>query len=280
MGARNRTRQAPRDRARAGRRGERAKAFGFVPRAPLYFAVMAQETTVIERVVGRCGELVLQRRDGHYEIVANGVFLMDTRETRSERLQVTIAADRMPPPGRILIGGLGVGFSLAAALAHPGVGEVLVLEREPAVLRWNRGMFAPLNGDALRDRRVRTHEVDVVQWLANAPEGSLDAICLDVDNGPEWLVSPGNAWLYANEGLCTAARVLAPGGVLTIWCAARTPALVARMREYFTEVDVIDVFVGRGEPDVIVLARAARNSAASHSGSTTAGLARIDSRGE
>jgi len=113
---------------------------------------MAPETTVIERVVGSCGELVLQRRDGHYEIVANGVFLMDTRVRRSELLQVTAAADRMPPPGRMLIGGLGVGFALAAALAHPGVGEVHVLEWEPAVLRWNRGRLAPLNGDALGDR--------------------------------------------------------------------------------------------------------------------------------
>ena len=80
---------------------------------------MAQDTIVVERVVGCCGELVLQRSDGHYEIVANGVFLMDTRGGGSERLHVTVAADRMPPLGRMLIGGLGVGFSLAAALAHP-----------------------------------------------------------------------------------------------------------------------------------------------------------------
>jgi spermidine synthase len=116
----------------------------------------------------------------------------------------------------MLIGGLGVGFSLAAALDHPGVGEVQVLEREPAVLRWNRGPLAPMNGDALRDPRVRTHEGDVVHWLAHAPASAFDAICLDVDNGPEWLVSPGNAWLYSDDGLRTAGHVLSPGGVLTI----------------------------------------------------------------
>jgi len=219
---------------------------------------MARDTTIVERVAGCCGELVLQRCDGHFEIVANGVFLMDTRGGRSERLHVTAAADRMPSPGRMLIGGLGVGFSLAAALAHPGVGEVHVLEREPAVLRWNRGPLAPVNGWALGDPRVSTHEVDVVRWLAEAPPCSLDAICLDVDNGPEWLVSPGNAWLYADDGLRTAARVLSPGGVLTIWSAAPTPAFVARMGEHFTEVDVIEVSVARGEPDVIVLGRAPR----------------------
>ena len=144
------------------------------------------------------------------------------------------------------------------------------------MLRWNRGRLAPLNGDALGDGRVRTHEADVVQWLAKAPAGSLDAICLDVDNGPEWLVSPGNAWLYAHEGLRTAARVLSPDGVLTIWSAARTPALVVRMHEHFTEVDVIEVSVGRGEPDVILLARGPRISGVARSGSTASGPTRID----
>jgi spermidine synthase len=181
----------------------------------------------------------------------------------------------------MLIGGLGVGFSLAAALAHPGVGHIHVIEREPAVLRWNRGPLASVNGGALRDPRVRTHEADVVHWLANAPASSLDAICLDVDNGPEWLVSPGNAWLYANDGLRTAARVLSPDGVLTIWSAAPTPALVARMHEHFTEVDVTEVSVARGKPDVIVLGRAPRKPGVTGAGPTTAGLARIDRcRGE
>jgi spermidine synthase len=221
---------------------------------------MEHGTTVLERVAGRCGELVLQRRDGHYEIVANGVFLMDTRNSRSEQLQVTAAADRMPPPGRILIGGLGLGFSLAAALAHPGVSEVQVLEREPAVLRWNRGPLVPVNGDALRDPRVRTHEADVVQWLADAPACALDAICLDVDNGPDWLLSPGNAWLYGDGGLRAAARVLSPDGVLTIWSATPAPALAARMEEYFTRVDVTEVAVPRGEPDVIVRGHTPRSS--------------------
>jgi spermidine synthase len=245
----------------------------------LYVGIVTQETTVIERVVGSCGELVLQQREGHFEIVANGVFLMDTRGRGSERLQVTAAADRMPPPGRMLIGGLGVGFSLAAALAHPGVDEVHVLEREPAVLRWNRGPLAAVNGGALGDPRVLTHQADVVKWLAAAPKGSLDAICLDVDNGPDWLVSPGNAWLYANEGLCTAARVLSPEGVLTIWSAARNPALVARMNEYFTKVDVIDVSVGRGEPDVIVLGCAPRNVGEARPGCSSGGSCWIDPRG-
>jgi spermidine synthase len=216
---------------------------------------MAQDMTVVERVVGCCGELALLRREGHYEIVANGVFLMDTRGGGSERLHVSAAAVRMPPPGRMLIGGLGVGFSLAAALAHPGVGEVHVVERERAVLRWNRGPLALVNANALLDPRVRTYEADVVDWLASAPACSLDAICLDVDNGPEWLVTPGNAWLYSTDGLRTATRVLSPDGVLTIWSSAPAPAFVARMNEHFVEVKVTEVSAAQGEPDVIVRGR-------------------------
>jgi spermidine synthase len=208
---------------------------------------------VVERTTGRCGELVLLRRGAHHEIVANGVFLMDTRGGASERLLVTAAADRMPPPGRVLIAGLGVGFSLAAALAHPAVGAVAVIECEPAVVRWNRGPLAPVNGGALSDPRTAVHDADVVDWIAVVAPASHDAICLDVDNGPDWLVAPGNGRLYDDRGLRDAARALSPGGVLAVWSAARSPALEERLARHFRVVDVLEVPVDRGEPDVVVL---------------------------
>jgi spermidine synthase len=208
---------------------------------------------VVERTTGRCGELVLRRCGEHHEIVANGVFLMDTRGGASERLLVTAAADRMPPPGRMLLGGLGVGFSLAAALAHPAVGVVEVVEREAAVIRWNRGPLAPVHGDALRDPRTTVREADLVDRLAGAEPGSLDAICVDTDNGPDWLVDPGNDRLYAETGLRAAARALSPAGVLAIWSAAPSPALAARLETLFSEVEVLQVPVARGAPDVVLL---------------------------
>jgi spermidine synthase len=208
---------------------------------------------VVERTTGLAGELVLRRDGEHHEIVANGVFLMDTRGGRSERLLVTATADRMPAPGRVLIGGLGVGFSLAAALEHPAVSAVDVVEREAAVIRGNRGPLAALHGDALADPRVRVHEGDVVDTIAAATPASLDAICLDTDNGPDWLVSPANARLYTDSGLAAAARALAPGGVLAVWCAAPSPALAARMGGLFAEVTTLEVPVERGAPDVVVL---------------------------
>jgi len=213
---------------------------------------------LVERVVTDRGELVLRRDAGHYELISNGVFLMDTRGGSSERLLVTAAADRMPPPGRMLIGGLGVGFSLAAALVHPAVTAVEVVEREAAVIRWNRGPLAALHGDALADPRVTVHEADVADRIATAAPASFDAICLDTDNGPDWLVSPANARLYTDSGLAAAARSLTPAGVLAVWSAAPSPALVARMGGLFTEVVTLEVPVGRGAPDVVVLGRQPR----------------------
>jgi spermidine synthase len=209
---------------------------------------------VVERTTGHAGELVLRRDGEHHEIVANGVFLMDTRGGRSERLLVSATADRMPPPGRMLIGGLGVGFSLAAALTQRAVSVVEVVEREPAVIRWNRGPLASVHGDALADPRVTVREADVADVLATAEPESFDAICLDTDNGPDWLVSPANARLYTDSGLSAAARALSPAGVLAVWCAAPSPALAARLGGLFTEVTALEVPVGRGDPDVVVLA--------------------------
>ncbi|GAA0940727.1 spermidine synthase [Pseudonocardia zijingensis] len=214
---------------------------------------MSTEAQVVERTTGHAGELVLRRVGDHHEIVANGVFLMDTRGGSSERLLVTATADRMPAPGRMLIGGLGVGFSLAAALKHPAVTAVEVVEREPAVVRWNRGHLAPLHGDALADPRVTVREADVADRIATAEPGAFDAICLDTDNGPDWLVSPANARLYTDSGLAAAARALAPGGVLAVWSAAPSPALVARMGGLFTETTTLEVPVERGAPDVVTL---------------------------
>ena len=92
---------------------------------------------MLDRLDGECGELVLRRTGEHFEVIANGMFLMDTRNGESERLLVTAAAELMPAPGTLLVGGLGVGFSLRAALDHPRAGAVTVVEREAAVIECN-----------------------------------------------------------------------------------------------------------------------------------------------
>jgi len=210
---------------------------------------------VLARVEGVCGELVLRRDGPHHEIIANGVFLMDTRNGESERLMVTAAADRMPAGTTVLIGGLGVGFSLRAALAHPSVGSVVVVEREPAVVEWNRGELG--NADALADPRVRLVRDDLLTWLPTA--GRFGALCLDIDNGPEWTVDEGNASLYGGQGLAMIDAALAPGGVLAVWSAARSPAFAAALAERFGPVETLEIPVPRGEPDLVFLVTRSRS---------------------
>ena len=202
-----------------------------------------------------CGELVLRRVGPHHEIIANGVFLMDTRNGESERLMVRAAADRMPPGSAVLIGGLGVGFSLREALDHPAVGAVVVVEREQAVIDWNRAELG--NADLLADPRVRVVHADLLAWLPSA--GPFGALCLDIDNGPEWTVDEGNASLYGPEGLAMLDAALAPGGVLAVWSAGRAPAFVAALAERWGPVETLEIPVPRGEPDLVFVVTRSRS---------------------
>ena len=214
---------------------------------------------VVERAAGIGGELVLRRDGAHYEIISNGVFLMDTRGGgRSERLLVRAAAQPPARPSRLLIGGLGVGFSLAEALALPGVTHVTVVEREPAVIAWHAGELRPFSRGALDDPRVTVERADLLDYLAGPHGGRFDAICLDIDNGPDWTVTPGNARLYGPDGLDMLTGRLAPGGTLAVWSAGAAPRFEALLRDRFARVRVQEVPVPRGEPDVIYVAAEAR----------------------
>lgn len=210
---------------------------------------------VVDRVDGVCGELALRTNGVDFEVIANGVFLMDTRGGESERLLVHAAADRMPSGrGHLLVGGLGVGFSLASAAKHPRVGRITVVEREPAVVGWARGPLAPFNGNALDDPRVCCVEADLLDHLRETRD-RYDAICLDVDNGPDWTVTEGNAALYGRAGLGSVSGRLVPGGVLAVWSASASPAFAERLRARFDEVEVLTVPVPRWEPDTVFVAR-------------------------
>jgi spermidine synthase len=209
----------------------------------------------VERLHTPRGELVLRRHGHRYEIISNGTFLMDTSDGRSERLLVRAALD-LVEPRRLLIGGLGVGFSLAEAVADDRLSTITVVEREPAVIGWQRTHLGGLSGHALTDPRVTVVEADLVSWLANPTTTGYDAICLDTDNGPEWTVTDGNSALYTSAGLAALRRVLAPTGVLAVWSAAAAPTFEARLRAAFPHVRIAEVEVPRGEPDLVYLASA------------------------
>lgn len=211
------------------------------------------EADVVERVAGVGGELVLRRAGTDFEIISNGMFLMDTRNGESERLLVRAALEGLDGPARLLIGGLGVGFSLAEAVAHPAVAHVTVVEREPAVIAWHRGVLRPFSRDALEDGRVEVVCADLVDWIAGS-DGAFDALCLDIDNGPDWTVTPGNARLYGGGGLAALERRMSGRGRLAFWSAGAAPAFERALRDRFGGVRAVPVPVPRGEPDVIYLA--------------------------
>ncbi|GAA0941896.1 spermidine synthase [Virgisporangium aurantiacum] len=208
------------------------------------------ETLTIDRAVTERGEIVLRRRGDDFEIISNGVFLMDTRNGESERLLVTAALDACRSPDHVLIGGLGVGFSLAEAVRSASPKIITVVEIEPTVIAWHRDH---LGAGGLADPRVRVVRADLMAHLADRAD-EYDVICLDVDNGPEWTVTDDNRALYGDHGLSLLRSRLRPGGVLAVWSAAESAAFAGRLAAMFGRVTTIRVPVPRGAPDVVWVA--------------------------
>jgi len=209
---------------------------------------------VLERIDSPRGELQIQRRGDHYEIISNGVFLMATYNGESERLLVSAALDAAATPRRVLIGGLGVGFSLAAALADSRVEQAVVVEIEEALIGWNSRYLGAFNRNALQDPRTSVIHADLVAWIRGTEE-QFDAICLDIDNGPDWTVTEENRGLYGDEGLADVRRRLAPGGCAAYWSAHRAPAFMAHLRRFFDHVEELPVAQERGEPDYVYVVK-------------------------
>jgi spermidine synthase len=187
--------------------------------------------------------LTLCRHDGAYYIRAHGVELMSTRRHHSEdRLAELVCAPlRQTPAPRVLIGGLGLGFTLRAALRTLGAdAEVFVVELVEAVIRWNREPDYDLAAPALRDPRVTLRHEDVAHVLAASP-GRFDGIMLDVDNGPDALTTGRNARLYRAAGIRSAAAALRPGGRLAYWSAAADPAFADALRRAGLRVELTNV---------------------------------------
>ncbi|MFM9593831.1 spermidine synthase [Streptomyces scabiei] len=218
---------------------------------------ITDEPEVIDRREGPYGEVVLRRHGELLQIIANGCFLMDTSDGRSERLLVDAALAALDGRSRpsVLIGGLGVGFSLAHAAADPRWGTITVVEREPSVIEWHRaGPLSEVSARALEDPRTAVVEADLVAYV-NETSDTYDALCLDIDNGPDWTVSESNGNLYSPAGLASCARVLRPGGVLAVWSAQPSPEFEETLRNAgFQQVRTEEIEVARGVPDVVHLA--------------------------
>lgn len=178
---------------------------------------------------------ILRRRDnGATELRVNGVFVMDDRETSSERRLARAVVDLGARD--ILVGGLGLGFTVRELLAASDVRRVLVAELHPEIVGWMRDGTIP-GADLLADPRVDVVLDDVRRVVADQAPGSHDAIVLDVDNGPDFLVHDANAEVYGPSFVAVCAERLRPGGHLCVWSMARSSTLRAGLEATFDLVD-------------------------------------------
>jgi len=201
------------------------------------------------------GHVLLMSRGSEWAVYVDDQQLMTNRAHGSEAALADWACDRLDPdhlPGaRILVGGMGCGFTLAAALRRVGpAGQVTVAELIPSVVSWNRDyQIGKASGYPLADPRTRVHLGDVGD-LVERPPAPWSAILIDTDNGPMYLTRPGNGWLYHRQGLTMAYDALCPGGILGIWSAATDRSLTRRLRKTGFEAEQLLYHEpGRPTPD-------------------------------
>ncbi len=208
---------------------------------------------LLGQALSRDGTVVkLVRRSGEYIILANGKSLMSSDMHGSEEALATFACGRartLAHP-KVLIGGLGMGFTLRATLdLLPSDAVVVVAELVPAVVEWNRGTLGPLAGHPLKDPRVQV-EVDDVAVTLTSRAGEFDAVLLDVDNGPAGLTAWNNDWLYDDRGIAAAFGALKTGGVLAVWSAREDRKFEQRLRhgKFTVEVEHVRGRLKKGGP--------------------------------
>ena len=198
------------------------------------------EYVELARAESERGELVLRQRrpDGGpaiLELRANGVFVMDNAEFTSEEALASTALDLVDEPRHVLVGGMGLGFTMHRVLADPRVERCTVVEIEEALVTWMRDGTIPHGRTMLADRRANPVVADVTVALAEGSPASYDLVLLDVDNGPNFLVHESNARIYETGFLAEARRILRPGGALAIWSMDEAPTLQQTLAEVYDE---------------------------------------------
>ena len=229
---------------------------------------MKAPAVVLAREETSRGEVVLRKWargnvEPEYEIISNGCFLMASSNAFSARQLSHLCLDLLPNPGNweVLIGGLGMGFTLQAALEYPEVRRATVVEIEPLIVSWAAAYFSPLNGDALADDRVKVVIDDLARFLARSA-GPYDAILIDIDNGPTWLVVDENAAVYGAAMLERIRALLSDGGVLGVWAADAVPSFLTELRRVFSWADEVTVREAAGGRTIeYFIYRAGKNAA-------------------
>jgi spermidine synthase len=195
------------------------------------------------KIPGNSEELRLYKRGNEFLIMVGNYELMNSRVHGSEDALGELACKKIAgrPGVNVLIGGLGMGYTVAAALKQLVTdARIVVAELVPTVVEWNRGALADLAGHPLDNSRVNVQEIDVAKVL-RAERGAYDAILLDVDNGPVGLTRQRNDWLYTREGLNAAFAALRPNGILAVWSASSDRTFLHRLRRVGFKVEEVSV---------------------------------------
>lgn len=195
------------------------------------------------RVPGGGGKLTLHKRGDEFTISVHDTELMSSGVHESEDALAALSCERLTarPEAVVLIGGLGMGYTLAAALKATGPkAKIVVAELIPAVVEWNRGPLGHLAGHPLKDPRVEVRVQDIAMSL-QTELAEFDAVLLDVDNGPEGLTRDSNNWLYSPDGLTAAYTALKPGGVLAVWSSTPEKTFAMRLRKMGFAVDEVRI---------------------------------------
>ena len=201
--------------------------------------------------------MTLVRRDDWFVIRVDNQELMANRMHTSEDALATLTCEGLGPKARILIGGLGMGFTLRTALDKLGPSaQVDVAEFVPEIVEWNRGVLGPLAKHPLDDRRTKVLVADVTRVIAESPK-TYDAILLDVDNGPKSLSAPGNANLYGEASLARSKAALRPNGVFAVWAAGDDRPFQKRLEKLGFDVQTkhVRAHKDQGPRHVVFLAR-------------------------
>lgn len=206
-------------------------------------------------------ELTLSQCNGDFAIRISGVpgDLMNSRRHHSEDMLAEFACTRLRviENAQILVGGLGMGFTLAAALKTVGVSaEVTVAELVPAVVEWNRGPLGQCAGRPIEDGRTRVHLGDVTDLLKQRAD-KFDAILLDVDNGPDPMTHADNEWIYSLAGLQRIYETLRPEGIVAIWSARADEAFTNRLKKtgFSVQLRTVRARPGKGSRHKIFVAQ-------------------------
>jgi len=195
------------------------------------------EYVEVARAETERGEVVLRRRIEEraadaLELRVNGAFVMDTKETASETELAAAALELVEQPRRVVVGGLGLGYTTQRVLADHRVEVVKVVELESALIAWMRDGTVPHGPALLADKRLQVVDADIVRAVAEAMS-TYDLVLLDVDNGPGHLVHAGNAEVYEPGFLAATRSIIDPGGALAIWSANPAPELAEAMEQVF-----------------------------------------------